>query len=261
MQRLASLRADRPRRARALAVILGAGALLAFAIAVSATTGAMPISLHATWGALEKGVLGRTSLLEGAEIVAFNLRFPRVAMAVLVGACLGASGAAMQGLFRNPLAEPYLLGVAGGASFGATLAFMASGNLGPLVGDVPFVEGRFAGAVPLFASLGAAGAVVITLLVARTGAAGRSTSLLLAGVVVGAVLVSMTTYLMLKDADRLRAVVSWSLGNLASSSWRSVAHAAPYAIVGLALLFAMARGLDALQLGEDTARTIGVPVP
>src|SRR5262249_55045258 len=102
---------------------------------------------------------------------------------------------------------------------------------------------------------------VLTLLVARTSARSRSTSLLLAGVVVGAVLVSATTYLMLKDADRLRAVVSWSLGNLAASSWRGVLHAMPYAACGLVLLFARARGLDALQLGDDTARTIGVPVP
>jgi iron complex transport system permease protein len=212
---------DRTRRARAASVIIGATVLLAAAILVSATTGALPIPLESTWSALEKGALGRTSLLEGPEIVAWNLRFPRVVMAVLVGACLGGSGAAMQGLFRNPLADPYLLGIAGGASLGATLAFGASGDLGPAFGDAPFVVGRFSGAVPLAASIGAAGAVVLTLLFSRTGAHGRSTSLLLAGVVVGAVLVSLTTYLMLKDADRLRAVVSWSLGNLASSRVRA----------------------------------------
>jgi iron complex transport system permease protein len=256
-----SIRVDRTRRARAAGVIIGASVLLVLAIVVSATTGALPISLGATWAALEKGALGRTSLLVGPEIIAWNLRFPRVVMAVLVGACLGTSGAAMQGLFRNPLADPYLLGIAGGASFGATLAFSANGDLGPAFGDAPFLEGRFSGAVPLWASIGAAGAVALTLLFARTGARGRSSSLLLAGVVVGAVLVSLTTYLMLKDADRLRAVVSWSLGNLASSRWQGVAHAAPYAISGLLVLFALARGLDALQLGEETARTIGVPVP
>jgi iron complex transport system permease protein len=96
--------------------------------------------------------------------------------------------------------------------------------------------------------------------IARAGARSSSTSLLLAGVVVGAVLISLTSYLMLRDAERLRAVLSWSLGNLASSSWRNLGRALPYAVGGLALLFATARGLDALQLGDDTARTIGVPV-
>jgi iron complex transport system permease protein len=250
----------RGRRARAVSVVFGSALLLGIAMALAATSGALPISARTTLEALIKGISGQTALLKDAEVIAWNLRLPRVVMAALVGACLGSSGAAMQGFFRNPLADPYLLGIAGGASFGATLAFSLGGHLGQSFADVPFVEGDFSGLVPVFASLGAAGAVLLTVAIARAGARSSSTSLLLAGVVVGAVLISLTSYLMLRDAERLRAVLSWSLGNLASSSWRNLGRALPYAIGGLGLLFATARGLDALQLGDDTARTIGVPV-
>jgi len=165
----------------------------------------------------------------------------------------------MQGLFRNPLAEPYLLGVASGASFGATLARSLEGALGSAFAQAPFVEASRGSEIPLFAFLGAAGAVLATIVLSR-GASARSktTSLLLAGVVVGGVLTSLTTYLMLRDADRLRAAFSWNLGNLAASTWHDLGHALPYAVVGLLLLCALSRGLDAMQLGEDTAQTLGV---
>lgn len=248
------------RRARGLGTIVGSGLILAAVIVLSAANGAMPITLRETLHALSRGAQGHASLLEGVEAIAWNLRFPRVLMAALVGACLGSSGAAMQGLFRNPLADPYLLGVASGAALGATLALSLSGHLEPAFSETPFEKGTFPSLVPLFSSVGAAGAVVTTLLLARAGAKSSTSSLLLSGVVVGGVLVSLTTYLMLRDADRLRAVFSWSLGNLASSSWSDLGHALPYAASGMGLLYAFARGLDALQLGEDTARTVGVRV-
>ena len=100
--------------------------------------------------------------------------------------------------------------------------------------------------------------MLATLALSRAGGRTRTHTLLLAGVVVGGVLVSLTTYLMLRDADRLRAVFSWTLGNFAQASWIDLRRSLPYAATGMALLYACAPGLDALQLGEDTARTLGL---
>ena len=231
-------------RPRAVAVLAVAAALLALAIVLAAGIGTLSIPPGTTLRAIAQGTLGHAALLEGEEAIVWKLRLPRVLMGVLVGASLGTSGAAMQGLFRNPLAEPYLLGVASGASFGATLAMTLPGSSPALV--------------PLFAFGGAVGAVVITLALSRAGGRARMTSILLAGVVVGSILTSLTMFLMLRDEDRLRAVFSWTLGNLSLSSWVTLGRATPYAASGMLLLYAFARGLDALQLGEDTARTLGV---
>ncbi len=246
------------RRARAAGALIGAALALGCATLVSLATGALPISLGATLRALTAGVEGHGANLEGAEAIVWNLRFPRVLMAALVGACLGSSGAAMQGLFRNPLADPYVLGVAGGAGLGATLAMTVGGRLSDGFTDGPFAPGGAPSWVPLFAFLGAAGAVVAVLALSRTGSRARTSSLLLAGVVVGSILISVNEVLMLRDADRLRAVFSWTLGNLSLANWGDLGRACPYAAVAMGLLFALGRGLDALALGEDTARTLGV---
>jgi cobalamin transport system permease protein len=246
------------RRARAAGAVVGSAVVLACAMLLSAASGALPISSGATLAALAAGVRGHAATLDVTGAIVWNLRFPRVLMAALVGASLGTSGAAMQGLFRNPLADPYLLGIASGASFGATLALCLSGRLATAFSDSLFAPDAISGFVPLFASLGAAGAVLATLVLSRAGSRSRTASLLLAGVVVGSVLVSLSTYLMVRDADRLRAVLAWTLGNLSLSSWADLGWASPYAAVGMTLLYALARGLDALQLGEDTARTLGM---
>jgi len=246
------------RRARVAPLLLGFGVLLLASMALSAGSGAMPVSLRTTMEALWGGIRGQTEGFDAVHAILWNLRLPRVFMAALVGASLACSGAAMQGLFRNPLADPYLLGVASGASFGATLGMTFRGQLGSAFAELPFLSSPGQSLVPLFAFAGAVAAVVATL--ALTGGHGRAKAptILLAGIVVGSVLTSLTTYLMMRDADRLRAAFSWGLGNLAVASWGTVLGITPYAGAGMALLYALARGLDALQLGDDTARTLGV---
>jgi iron complex transport system permease protein len=244
------------RRARRIRVIASTSALLLVGVSISVGSGALAIDAATTLAALGAGVSGRAAELSGAAAIVWGLRVPRVLMAALVGACLGGSGAAMQGLFRNPLADPYLLGIASGASLGATLALTVSGRLSAAFVDAPFVSAAPSSLVPVAAFLGAVGAVMLTLALARRRGPERTTALLLAGVVVGSVLISLTTYLMLHDADRLRAVISWTLGSLAWSSWPELRAIFPYAVLALGVLYAQARGLDALQLGEDTARTL-----
>ncbi len=234
-------------------------ALLLGAMVVSTGSGALSIGPGATARALAAGLSGRASELTGSAAICWNLRFPRVLMAALVGASLGASGAALQGMFRNPLAEPYILGAASGASLGATIVMSLCGQLGPAFSLGPFEpHGAAANLVPPAAFLGCAGAVLLTVSLCRGGRRASATSVLLAGSVVSSVLLSATTYLMIRDADRLRAVVFWTLGNLSLAGFSELGTAFPYALAGILVLCALARGLDALSLGEDTARTLGV---
>jgi iron complex transport system permease protein len=239
-------------------VAFGTVVMLVLVVLVSASTGALPIPVSTTLTALANGISGARRL-DGLESIVFDLRIPRVLTGVLVGAALGASGSAMQGLFRNPLADPYLLGVASGASFGATLAWIVLGRLGPAFAETPFALATTSNWVPLFAFVGALGAVGTTLGLAGLGQRSRN-SVLLAGIVVGSVLTSLSTYLLLRDADRVRAVFAWTLGNLSFADWQGLRTVTPYAVSGLVVLALFARELDALQLGDDTARTLGVRV-
>jgi iron complex transport system permease protein len=241
-----------------VAALAGAGLVLGGALLAGSSTGALPIPPGVTLKAVAAGISGGADGLQGAEAIVWNLRLPRVLMAALVGASLGSSGAAMQGLFRNPLADPYLLGLAGGASVGATLAMTVGGKLSGAYSDAPFGPGGAPSWIPFFAFAGAGLAVLAVMAVARAGRGERTTSLLLSGVVVGSILISLNECIMLRDADRMRAAFSWTLGSLSFATWADVAHALPYAVAGMGVLFALARGLDALALGEDTARTLGV---
>lgn len=229
------------RRPRLLA--LAAGAALVLAMLLSVSVGAVDLTLAQLLHALGAGLHGE--LLAGTDALLWQLRLPRVLMAAVVGASLGAAGAGLQGLFRNPLADPYLLGVASGAGLGATVAFVLG-------------LAALAGGVPLLAALGAAAAVLLTLAVAHTGRGRDPTALVLAGVVVSSVLTAATSLLMLARADQLRAVVAWTLGNLGGAGWHELGAAALGLLVGFAVLWSVGRDLDALQLGDTTARSLGV---
>lgn len=179
-----------------------------------------------------------------------NLRLPRILLGALVGAGLGMSGGALQGTLRNGLAEPYLLGVSGGAAVGAVIAFAlhASGE----------------GIVALAAFAGAAGAVLLALLVARAaGSAGRGDprTLLMAGVVIGAFANAVIMIALANaPANTIRGALWWMMGSVADSSWRGVAWLAAYVALGSILLLYWAREIDILALGDDTAAALGVNV-
>lgn len=177
-----------------------------------------------------------------------GLRLPRVLLAFVVGGSLGVSGAALQALIRNPLADPYLLGLSGGAGLGAVAA-MALQVSGPW-------------AVPLFAFLGALGAVALVYRLSVV--AGRRLDprvLLLAGVIVGAFSAAiMTTIITLSPADQLRNAFLWLLGGFSAASWDAVRLFLLYALLPLAFLMVQARALDLLTLGEEPAQTLGTDV-
>jgi iron complex transport system permease protein len=205
--------------------------------------GSVPISPAETIRAIGHGLSG--AALEGNDVIIWQLRLPRVALGLLVGAALGVSGAAFQGVFRNPLADPYLMGVASGAGLGATLAI--SLGLGALW-------------LPPLALLGALLSVAVALAIAREGTRLPPARLILAGVVVGSILTSFSTYLLLQNEDRTRQVFAFTLGNLAFAGWPQLGRLLPYVLIGGGALLLLARALNTLQLGDLTARSLGLPV-
>jgi iron complex transport system permease protein len=167
-----------------------------------------------------------------------------VVLAALVGGMLAVAGAGYQGVFRNPLADPYLLGVAAGAGLGATLAIVSGGGRGVL---------------PVAAFVGGTAAVAATYALGRS-AGGRSThSLILAGVAVAAFLVAVQTYVQQRHADTLREVYGWILGRLLTGGWGDVAGIAPYVLVAAVVILAHRRLLDVLSVGSAEAGAMGVP--
>jgi len=203
--------------------------------------GTIHLGLLASW----HGLLGQGDAT--AVFVVRELRLPRIVLAALLGAGLGLSGASLQGVLRNPLAEPYLLGVSGGAAVGAVLAVSV---------------GLTMALVPLAAFAGAIGAVMIALFVAHaTRSRGDPRVLVMAGVVVGAFANAAIMLLMANsDASTVRNAVWWMMGSAANATWSQVAWLAMYVLAGGALLVAMARTVDALALGEDSAAGLGVDV-
>ncbi len=239
---------------RATIVLVGMGLLLFCTLVFAISNGTLEISPGTTLSAIWKGI--SVAKLEGLDLIVWNLRLPRVVFGALVGASLAACGAAFQGLFRNPLADPYLMGSASGAALGATVAVFATSTA-----SAGFAAGLFSSSsqlVPVLSFVGALGAVLLTLALSRF--ARGSNALILSGVIVGGILTSVSTYIQLRDADRMRAVFSWTLGNLSLAGWSEVLNILPYSIFGIAALMLLARALDALQLGEDTATTLGLKV-
>lgn len=233
---------------------LGAGAAgLAVAFVLAVSQGSVQIPLEALTGMmLAKVGLGHEAASWPAsyETIFFQLRLPRVVLAGLVGSALAVSGAAYQGVFRNPLADPYLIGVAAGAGLGATAALVLPYGTA-LAG---------AGLVPVLAFAGALGAVGAAYRLARVGQTVPTTTLLLAGVAVSYLASSATSLLMTMSGEQLRSVFSWLLGSFALAGWRQVLTLLPYLAVGLALVFLHARLLNALQLDEEQAHQLGVDV-
>ena len=181
------------------------------------------------------------------EAILMQLRLPRVVLAGLVGATLSFSGAAYQGAFRNPLADPYLLGAAAGAGLGATMVIV-------------FTHAATASnLIPVAAFAGALVAVALAYAMGRAGGGGRTaTSLVLAGIAVMSFLTAVQTYLQQRKSDTLREVYGWILGRLSTAGWHDVLLILPYITIGAAVILAHRRLLDVLALGDEEADALGV---
>ncbi|NQV97874.1 MAG: iron ABC transporter permease [Acidimicrobiaceae bacterium] len=184
--------------------------------------------------------------------IVWQIRMPRVVLAALVGSMLSLAGASYQGVFRNPLVDPYLLGVAAGAGLGATIAFTTN-----RVETSTWIINP----VPLAAFIGALVAVIVTYVVGTAfGASRSSTTLVLAGVAVTSLATAIQTFILQRNNDVVRQVYSWILGRLSSASWGDVRLIAPYLAISTVVLLLHRRVIDVMRVGDDEATALGVNV-
>ncbi|GAA2801567.1 FecCD family ABC transporter permease [Crossiella cryophila] len=221
--------------------------LLLAVVTLAVLLGAIDLGWQRVLGEILAQLTGGLSPLSAREAaILWELRVPRVVLACLVGAALASSGAAFQGVFRNPLADPYLLGAAAGAGLGATLAVFA----------VPtFSTGL--GALPIAAFAGAVLGVGLTWALGRSAGPGTAT-LVLAGVAVAAFLTALQTFVQTLDVDSLRTIYTWMLGGLGGAGWSQVLVVLPYIALSSFVLCASGRLLDVLGVGDEEAAALGL---
>jgi iron complex transport system permease protein len=236
----------RPGRLRPWWLVAGGLAML-----VVALTGLVIGPVVIAPGEVIRDLLGMRTNLSPTEIAIIEqIRLPRVVLGLLVGGTLAISGASYQGVFRNPLADPYLLGAAAGAGLAVTIVITGGPD-----------NGETLSAAPIAAFLGALAAVGLTYALGISGGGRPTTStLILAGVAVGSFLTAVQTYLQQRHQDTIRQVYSWILGRLSTSGWHDVLLLLPYAAVSWIVLLTQRRVLDVLAVGDDEAATLGVDV-
>lgn len=241
-----------PRRVPGAVLLAG----LVAALVVAALAGASIGAYHMAPGEILGAVGRKIGFLDVgpspdplADSVLWEIRFPRVALAVLVGASLGCAGAAMQGTFTNPLAEPGIVGVSSGAALGAVAQIVLGFSL----------AGTWT--LTVFAFVGGLLTVVLVYVTSRADGRTEVVTLIITGIAVnafsGAVIGLLTFF---SDDAELRSITFWSLGSLAQATWPKVAAVAPLAVIGLAAAVVHARKLDLLALGERSAHHLGVDV-
>jgi iron complex transport system permease protein len=231
---------------------LASVAFLIAAAMVGLAVGPYPIGV----GAIAQAALSHLPLLHihspldsVQSAIVWQVRAPRVVLGLLVGGMLAVSGSAYQGVFRNPLADPYLLGVSAGAGVGATIVIAYSS--GAAGGEL----------LPLAAFVGAVLAVVCAYALGSSVGAGRSTgALILAGVTVAAFMTAVQTFVQQRHSQTLQQVYAWILGGLSGATWHDVLLAGPYVAISAAVLLAHRRILDVLSVGDEEAASLGLNV-
>jgi len=242
--------AGRRRRLISL-VLLGVGLIIIITLATS--IGSVHVPLGTTFSILADKLpfvnIDQT-WSDATTTIVLDIRLPRIILAGLVGAALAIAGATYQGLFRNPLADPYLIGVAQGASLGAVIGFLlpAAWNLTGF------------GVIPMFAFIGAIVSTTIVYLLSRRGKTLPVTTLILAGVALSALLSSIVSYLVIFSGNKLHSIIFWMMGSFSGSQWSEVLIVLPYVAVGTAVIVIFARLLNVMQLDEEQAQQLGVNV-
>lgn len=229
-------------------VVSALAGLLAVSVIAGVGLGAVPVAPVRVIGAIARGIAGTGSGLTDTLVI--DVRLPRVVLAALVGASLAGAGAIFQALFRNPLADPYILGVSSGAGLGAITALTLTAGATAL---------RF-GLVPAAAFVGAVLTMVLVVRLASWRGRLDTASLLLAGVAISYTLAALTSFLMVFAREQMSAVVFWMMGGLSGASWPYIAAIAPMTAVGSALAIAFSRELNLMLLGDERAGHLGLDV-
>ena len=233
--------------------ILGLFILLVVVVVLAAAVGSVQIPFLTTSSIL----ISKLPLIEltpnwtsALETIVLEIRLPRVILAGLVGAALAIAGATYQGLFRNPLADPYLIGVAQGAALGAVIGFLIPSTW----------HGWGFGIIPLLAFTGALLSTAIVYSLARVGKTLPVTTLILAGVALGALLASIVSYLIISSGERIHGIMFWLMGSFSLTQWSEAKIVLPYALLGIVIILLYARPLNLMQLDEEQAQQLGINV-
>ncbi|MGL4773983.1 MAG: FecCD family ABC transporter permease [Clostridium sp.] len=222
-------------------------------VVVSVTMGSASIGVSDVFSTIFKGIPFIGDWFDGGaldthHLIIFKLRMPRIVMATIVGMGLAVVGGGYQAVFKNPMADPFILGISSGAALGATLAIFF--ELNNEIFNVSITT--------VFAFLGA---LFTTLLVYTLGRVGRrvsTTNILLSGIAISLLMNALQSTLMILDEEKLDRVVFWTMGGLSTSSWKTIAIVAPCIILGMIIIISHSRDLDIMLTGEDTAKSLGV---
>ncbi|MBW3128499.1 FecCD family ABC transporter permease [Hymenobacter profundi] len=239
-------------------MLLAAAVLLVAAVVISVGAGAMRIAPTALLG-IFLAKLGMSTTLgfePQQEAVLWAIRLPRACLGVLVGASLGLAGAAMQGLFRNPLADPGLIGVSAGASLAAVATIVLQATLFQTAGEW---LGLYL--LPVAAFVGACGTTLVVYQLSKEGGRAVVSTMLLAGIAINALAGALTGLLTYVATDaQLRSITFWGLGSLGGASWPIILSILPFLVVPLLWLPRLGKQLNLLALGEGPAAHLGLPV-
>jgi iron complex transport system permease protein len=240
---------DRRKAQRLVMAILVVALLAALVVALVVGASGMSAgqSLRAFFALLRHGSGATGDFPAWAPRLLLDLRLPRIVLALIVGAALSTAGASFQGIFRNPLAEPYLLGVSAGAGLGATIAIVWK----PLSALGIYT-------LPLLAFAGATIAAFVVYRLATFGGQTGGASLLLSGVAVGSTLMAIMSFLMVATENDLHTVMIWLMGGLTTATWMKIYITLPVVAVGFVYMLLMSRRLNLLLMGEDRARELGI---
>jgi iron complex transport system permease protein len=225
--------------------------ILIFAIILSIAIGSVfiaPIDLVRVIGSQIGGSIPAD--LQTFALIIFKVRLPRTVLILLTGAALGGSGAAYQGLFRNPLADPYLIGVASGSGLGAVIAMSI---------DWPYTFWGLM-AIPLAAFIAGLITVLLVYWLARVGQTVPTTNLILAGIAFSSFATALTSFLMLRSTGEVRRALGWLLGGVSITSWDAILSMLPYLLIGLGIVLLSGHALNLLQFGDEQAHQLGLPV-
>ena len=236
--------------------MVGNGRKIGIAIAVLAILATVCMYLDLSWisGGDSYGVSQVWDTLFGegtpaSRTIILDMNAPRVAIGIFVGMGLAIAGCAMQAVFRNPLASPYILGLSSGASVGAAAS---------MVFTIPFIP--VAIVTPVLAFVSCFATMILVYSMSRIGGVVKTESLILSGVAVSSLLSAVVSFLTFISGDRLEGIVFWTMGNLGNAGWSEIAFIAPIIIACSVLLFIQAKGLNAMMLGDVHAMDLGVDV-
>lgn len=187
---------------------------------------------------------------ESKKIIILNIRLPRIFLSALIGMALSGAGVIFQGIFKNPMADPYVLGVSSGAAFGATMAIIFG------------LETTFMGlgAVSIMAFIGAVLTTLIVYYISRTGNQTSIITLLLGGIALNFFLSSLISLLMIFNREKIEKIIFWTMGSVSSASWKHVMISSPIVLIGCIFFIMFARDLNVMLMGEDTAKSLGIEV-